>query len=264
MNPGERMERAALESLHAAAPAALRDRLGLQWRRPGRGAVSVAAALPPSAIVVNRALGLDAAGVAVARGVYAQAGVTRFFVNGGAQPAGLVPARGWRKFARGRLAPAPDAPAPLPVRRLTQDDGPAFGALVAAAFDLGPAAVPWLACLPGAPGWTFLGAFEAGQLAGAGGLMRAGADAWTDWGATAPWARGRGVQLSLLAARVRLALDGGARAIHTCTGEAVPGEPQHSYANILRCGFAEGDLRPNWAPPKPPARLALAPAARIA
>lgn len=74
-------------------------------------------------------------------------------------------------------------------------------------------------------------------------------------------ARGQGVQLSLLAARVRLALAGGARAIHTCTGEAVPGEPQHSYANILRCGFSEGDLRANWALPR---AAPLAPAAKIA
>jgi hypothetical protein len=31
----------------------------------------------------------------------------------------------------------------------------------------------------------------------------------------------------------------------------VPGDPQHSYANILRAGFAETTLRPNWAPPRP-------------
>jgi GNAT superfamily N-acetyltransferase len=264
MTPGEMMERAALESLHAAAPAALRGRLGLQWRRLGAGAVSVAAALPASAIVVNRALGLDPAAAAFATRVYARAGVRRYFVSGGAQPEGLVPVRGWRKFGRGRLAPVPAVSAPFPIRPLTPDDGPAFGALVAAAFDLGPQAAPWLACLPGAPGWTFLGAFSKGRLVGAGGVLRSGDHAWTDWGATAPAARGQGVQLSLLAARVRLALEGGARAVHTCTGEAVPGEPQHSYANILRCGFAEGDLRPNWAPPKPPVRLPLAPAARIA
>ena len=30
------------------------------------------------------------------------------------------------------------------------------------------------------------------------------------------------------------------------TGEAVPGDAQHSYSNILRAGFAESYLRENW------------------
>jgi hypothetical protein len=33
------------------------------------------------------------------------------------------------------------------------------------------------------------------------------------------------------------------------TGEEVPGEPQHSYRNILRAGFCKGRLRCNWIPP---------------
>jgi hypothetical protein len=31
-------------------------------------------------------------------------------------------------------------------------------------------------------------------------------------------------------------------------GKAVPGDPQHSYANILRAGFERAELRPNFAP----------------
>ena len=36
----------------------------------------------------------------------------------------------------------------------------------------------------------------------------------------------------------------------TATGEEVPGDPQHSYANILRMGFEEGYIRENFAPPR--------------
>jgi hypothetical protein len=32
------------------------------------------------------------------------------------------------------------------------------------------------------------------------------------------------------------------------TGEAVPGDPQHSYGNIVKAGFAEAYLRENWVP----------------
>ena len=56
--------------------------------------------------------------------------------------------------------------------------------------------------------------------------------------------------LSSCSQRVRFALEQGCTAIHTCTGEAVPGDPQHSYNNIKRCGFRETDLLVNWAPPK--------------
>jgi GNAT superfamily N-acetyltransferase len=258
----DEIETAALRSLHAAADAALRDRLGLDWRPVGAGAASIAAALPASAIVVNRALGL--AGPNDLRqtvAAYRDAGAARFFINGAGQgdeaafaaeaaALGLLPARGWRKFARGRAEPVPAPPAPFPFRELAAGQGADFGWIVAAAFDLGDAAADWLALLPGAPGWRVFAAFDGDRPVGTGALFVEGDTAWTDWGATAPSARGRGVQFSLLAHRVQTALDMGVRDLFTCTGEAVPGEPQHSYANILRCGFAEGVLRPNFAPPK--------------
>jgi GNAT superfamily N-acetyltransferase len=262
MMTSDEIEAAALRSLHAAADPGLREGLGLDWRAIGAGAASIAARLPASAIVVNRVLGLagpDDLRQAVA--AYRAAGAARFFVNGAGQgdPAafaaeaaalGLQPARGWRKFARGRTEPVPDAPVPFPIREIAAGQGAGFGRIAAAAFDLGDAAADWLALLPGAPGWRVFGAFDGDRPVGTGALFVAGDTAWTDWGATAPAARGRGVQLSLLAHRVRTALDMGVGHLFTCTGEAVPGEPQHSYANILRCGFAEGVLRPNFAPPK--------------
>lgn len=71
-----------------------------------------------------------------------------------------------------------------------------------------------------------------------------------DWGATDPACRRRGGQSALLARRVREALTHGCRLMVTTTGEAVPGDPQHSYHNIQRAGFAEAHLRANWAPPR--------------
>ena len=57
MHDGEDIERAALASLHAAAPDDLVAALGLRAVTIGAGLVSVAAALPPTAIVINRAVG---------------------------------------------------------------------------------------------------------------------------------------------------------------------------------------------------------------
>ncbi|MCL4798498.1 MAG: hypothetical protein KJ025_02870, partial [Burkholderiales bacterium] len=54
----EAVERGELEALHAAAPDALRGSLGLACEAIGTALVSVAGALPPSALAVNRAIGL--------------------------------------------------------------------------------------------------------------------------------------------------------------------------------------------------------------
>lgn len=68
--------------------------------------------------------------------------------------------------------------------------------------------------------------------------------------ATAPPFRGRGVQRAVLARRLRLADGLGLARVHTCAGEAVAGDPQHSCRNILRCVFTEGRLRGKRAPPR--------------
>ena len=49
-------------------------------------------------------------------------------------------------------------------------------------------------------------------------------------------------------ARLAAATEAGCEAMFTETGEAVPGDPQHSYRNIERYGFRPGLLRENWVP----------------
>jgi GNAT superfamily N-acetyltransferase len=250
------IEMAALAALHRAATPEIRLRLGLAFRPIAGGMASIAATLPASAIVVNRALGfpgrLDTAGLAAVSATYRSAEVERFFVNGeadraAADTAGFVPARAWAKFARPREAPLPDT-ARVNIVEVDAETATAAARIVTAAFDLGTGAVPWLACLAGAPGWHVFLALIEGQPAGTGALFIDGDIGWTDWGATDPQFRCRGVQRALLVHRLRLADTIGCARAYTCTGTAVPGEPQHSYANILRCGFEDITVRPNWAP----------------
>jgi hypothetical protein len=56
------------------------------------------------------------------------------------------------------------------------------------------------------------------------------------------------VQRALLAHRLRVADRSRLARVHTCTGAPAPGDPQHSYRNILRCGFVETVQRRNLAP----------------
>jgi GNAT superfamily N-acetyltransferase len=258
----EAIERAALASLHAAATPTLSAALDLSLATVGGVTVSAAAALPASAIVVNRAIGLGrdggAAEVAAIMARYRKAGLSRYLVHTPGEteaPAlaeacrrlGLRRARGWQKFLRLRGAALPETAA-VEIRSVEAHAAAAVAAIICAAFDLGEAATPLLARLHAQPGWHVFAAFVDGEAAGSGALFVEHGIGWVDWGATAPRFRSRGIQRALLAHRLRHADRMGLARVHTCTGEAVPGDPQHSYANILRCGFTETTLRPNWTP----------------
>ena len=134
------------------------------------------------------------------------------------------------------------------IREIGGDHGHDAAVILAHAFDLGLVSVPWIQRLPECENWHVFMGFENGEPAALGSLYMDGDTAWTDFAATDPGFRRRGFQSALLRHRVRYALDMGCKHIHTCTGEAVPGDPQHSYANILKVGFREEYLRFNYAP----------------
>ena len=191
---------------------------------------------------------------------YAEAGIERFFIqlHPDAAPStipetlighGLEKARGWQKFSRGR-DPVPAPKTDLTIREIGQADAAASAEIACNAFDLGDEARPWLEKLPGRDRWHIFMTFDGDEPAGSGALFIDGDTAWTDFGATAPAYRQRGSQSALLRTRVQFALDHGCTHIFTCTGEDVPGDPQHSYSNILKCGFHEDYVRLNYAPPR--------------
>jgi GNAT superfamily N-acetyltransferase len=262
----ETIERAAFEDVHEAATAELRTALGLANRTIGAALVSIAARLPPTSIYVNRTIGAGLAKpeteatVGDILAAYCKAGVGRFLVNVSptAKPpeladwlaaAGLEKARAWQKFRRGREA-VPKVATELRVAEIGAEHGEAFGRIAADAFDLGEGVVPWLARLPGRAGWHVFMSFDGDAPAGIGALFVRDGLATVEFGATAPAFRRRGSQGALMARRLERALDLGCREIFTCTGVAVPGDPQHSYRNILRMGFREDYVRDNWAPPR--------------
>ncbi len=263
---GELIERDSMIDLHAAATPELVDTLGLKVHGSGGAFVSIASQLPATAIVINRALGFGLTTTETKENMlavvdaYRAAGVERFFVqiHPDAAPgnigdwlidAGLEKARGWQKFSRGREAPPPIT-ADLRIEEIGPEHGEAFGRICCDAFDFGDAAVPWLARLAGRPDWYIFVAFVDDEPAGVGTLYAKDGIGDIDLGATAPQFRGRGIQQAILSRRIECALDLGCREIVTCTGVAVPGDPQHSYANIKRAGFRETYVRDNYAPPR--------------
>lgn len=260
------IERTALEELHEGIPAKVRANLGISGQIIGSAFVSIASALPSSAIVLNRAIGVgleqpeSKETIAEIVAAYKVAGVERYFVqvNPDAEPAtigewlegqGLEKVRSWQKFGRGREAVAP-AKTDLTLRQIGVDDGSDLAGIVCDAFDLGNETRPWIALLPNCPRWHVFMTYDGDVPAGAGAVFINGDSAWMDFGATAPQYRRRGSQSSLLRHRVQFALDQGCLQMFTCTGEAVPGDPQHSYSNIKKAGFLEDYVRLNYAPSK--------------
>ncbi len=262
----EWIERQALVDLNRALAGKALS-LGRTSRAVGGAYVSAFGALAPTAIVVNRTIGLgldepaDDATIDNVLKCYREAGVSRYFVHlhPEARPAelgdrlkakGLVSARAWVKFSRGRERP-PQAPTRLEVREAGAADAKALGRIAADAFDLGPEGEGVIASLVGRPKWhVFMTAWQ-GQPAGCGTLYIENDIAWLDWGATSPNYRGLNGQSALLRRRISHALDLGCRLLVSCTGDEVPGEPQISYRNITKMGFQPAYTRRNMAPPRP-------------
>jgi GNAT superfamily N-acetyltransferase len=151
------------------------------------------------------------------------------------------------KFARGPGDVDP-VNTDLAIRRIGPDETADFAAIVVPAFDMSPAFRPAVAALANDPDWYLYMSFDGTRPAGTGAVYIRGKAAYTDWGATHPDFRQRGSQTAILNARINDALAAGCTTIVTMTGEAVPGDPQHSYNNILKRGFAEAYLRENWIP----------------
>lgn len=266
-DPAETIERAALTDVYEAAPPSVRRRLGIRTLEADGALACIAGGLPPTAIVLNRTIGLGLDQPATEQGVeqivaaYRDADVARYFVHvhpdavpagisGWLESRGLAKARAWQKFRRG-VKPPPAATTDLELREVGAEHGADFARIACAAFDLGEQAVDWLAQLPGRAGWRVAMAFDRGRPAATGALFIRDGFGWVDFGATAPEFRRRGAQSALLRHRVLLAIGAGCHTLYTGTGEAVAGDPQHSYANISKTGFELLERRDNYAPPKP-------------
>jgi len=260
----ESIEQAALQDLHDSADEADINKLGLKALTVGSSYVSIARNLPASAIVINRTLGLGLSESASRQepgeivACYRESTVAEYFIqlHPAARPGeladwleaeGLVRSRGWQKFSRG-TEKVKEYATQLAVREIGPEYGTDFGRIVCDAFDLGDKAIPWLAKLPGRAGWHIFMSFAGDKPAGVGALYVRNGYGWTDYGATAPEFRRRGSQGAVMTSRLKLALELGCKKIFCCTGVAVPGDPQHSYTNILKAGFKEEYVRENYVP----------------
>jgi len=265
----ESIERQALEDLFRFAPERTRSALGMEQAEEG-GATLFLARDEPS-ILLNRVLGLGVDRptrqdeVERIRDRYAEAGIAEYFlhVQPWARPAelwswlfeaGLARDRGWTQFSRGP-GPAASRLSALRIERIGMEHAVDFARIAASGFGLSESVLPALEALVGLPDWHHFMSFKGDTPAGVAALRVAGDIGWLDWAATDVEFRGQGSQTALLAARIRTAVDLGCRLLFSETGEAVPGDPQHSFKNLVRAGFVPTHTRENFAPCRLPSEI---------
>lgn len=159
---------------------------------------------------------------------------------------GFDRAYAWMKFVRDPHPPRFPAPDGVEVLELQAPDREPFGAIAATGFGLPAWAADFFVHLPGREGWRCYVAKVDGEAQACGAMLIEGEIAEFGIAATLQGARGRGCQSALLHRRIGDAAEAGCRTLFVETGERVPDRPSASYRNILRAGFEEAYLRPNW------------------
>jgi hypothetical protein len=160
--------------------------------------------------------------------------------------AGFAPGYGWMKFVRDTHPPRFSVPDDVEVVELSAADEEPFAAIVAAGFGLPAWGAELFAQLPGRPGWRCYVAKLDGVAQAAAAMFLDAGLAELGMAATLEPGRRRGCQLALLGRRIRDAAGEGCDLCFVETGERVPERPSNSYRNILRAGFEEAYICPNW------------------
>jgi Acetyltransferase (GNAT) domain len=154
--------------------------------------------------------------------------------------------RAWMKFVRDPHPPRFLAPKDVEVVELSGEDPEPFGIIAATGFGLPAWASTLFARLPGREGWRCYVARVDGEAQACGAMLIDGGVAELGIGATLEAGRRRGCQLALLRRRILDAADAGCHTLFVETGERTADRPSSSYRNILRAGFREAYLCPNW------------------
>jgi hypothetical protein len=255
-------ERGFWRDIWEAAPAEIASEKGIELRQFGPVQAGVVTALPDVGMM-NLVLGATEPGAvadgrlaaavewADSRGVGHYVPVTPGLPETGAAEAwlrsnGFAPGYAWMKFVRDAHPPRFAASKAVEVVELEDGGTAPFGMIAATGFGLPAWAAAFFADLPGRKGWRCYVARVEGEAQACAAMHVDAGIAEFGIAATLEPARGRGCQLALLRRRL---LDAGAAGCHTLfveTGERVPGRPSASYRSILRAGFEEAYLRPNW------------------
>lgn len=256
----DRAERRFWREVWESVPAEVAREHGIELRDFGPIQASIAAALPQVGML-NLLLGAaedpGAADLAAAAGWAEERGVAPYVpvtpglpgseaVEDWLRENGFEPAYAWMKFVRDPHPPRFPSPTGVEVIELTEADREPFGTIAAIGFGLPAWGAEFFAHLPGRDGWRCYVAKIDDEAQGCAAMLIEDGIAEFGVAATLEAARGRGCQTALLRRRIDDAAAAGCHTLFVETGERLPDRPSASYRNILKAGFEEAYLRPNW------------------
>lgn len=262
----DRAERRFWREVWETVPAALREERGIELRDFGPLQASIARDLKDRGMM-NLVLGATEPG-AVADGHLAAAvewvastGVDHYVpvtpgLAGTDAAESWLAANGytkgyaWMKFVRDAHPPRFAAPADVEVVEISESDEEPFGMIAATGFGLPAWASTLFARLPEHADWRCYIARLGGIAQACGAMLIDEGVAEFGIAATLESGRRRGAQLALLRRRIVDARAAGCHTLFVETGERATDRPSGSYRNILRAGFEEAYLRPNWQRPR--------------
>ncbi|UCD63207.1 MAG: GNAT family N-acetyltransferase [Candidatus Zixiibacteriota bacterium] len=256
----EQIEQHAWTDFHRAAPTNIASEYAISARMTDSACCAIAAKI--DVLALNRVMGLLKGRRTIDDEIdswieaYKSAGAGRFFV----QPSptaledqiehrlerkGFRHYNNWVKLYR-KLDPLPPIRSDLGTRQIGPDEGGTFGQIVAECFEWPEIAVNWLAATVGRPNWHHFMAYAADRPVATAAMYTAGDYAWADFAATLAAYRGRGAQSVLMARRLEAAANAGCRWLIVETAENREGKPAPSFRNMVRYGFTQAYVRPNY------------------
>jgi len=152
----------------------------------------------------------------------------------------------WTKLSRPVHRAIPESEHVLRVERIGPERAEEFAAISVPAFGWPLPTKRWVAALVGRPGWLHYMAFEDETPVGTGALHVNDGIGWMGFAATDPGHRKHGAQSSLIAQRLRDAVDLGCKQLVVETAQDTPEKPNPSTHNLRRFGFEVAYERPNY------------------
>lgn len=158
---------------------------------------------------------------------------------------GLFHYNNWIKLYR-RLSHLEGIRTDLQIRKIDTDYALEFAQVVNSCFDWPPDFNTWIAALVGQPHWHHYGAFDGERLVATGAFYIQTKTIWIDFASTLEDYRGRGAQSALLQRRFADAVQMGAELAVVETAQETADKKAPSYRNMIRYGFKEAYVRPNF------------------
>lgn len=256
----EKVEALALEDFYRSAHPEIAKRCGIKIITDGSLVTSIVSRSDVLSFNRNLGLGLkksvkreDIVHIITA---YRDAGVKRFFVQLNPvitdsdipdllRQSGFEHYNNWVKLYRDvRLII--DVRSDLRVEKIDYRQADNFSRIVATCFDWDDDIQPWVASTVGRDGWHHYMGYDGNTPVAVGAFFVHKDSAWVDFAATLKDYQGRGAQAILLQRRVDDIASLGCHHIIVETAQQTSQKSAPSYRNMLRYGFTEAYVRPNY------------------